>query len=104
MEHRLKDIWERATPLRYTRDRTVEDLWGFCRTCYYAEECLGGCTWTAETIFGKPGNNPLCHHRALEMQRAGKRERIVQKERAPGLPFDRGLFELVCEDLPVSQP
>lgn len=98
-EHRLKDIWERAKPLRYTRDRTTDDLWGFCRTCYYADECRGGCTWTAESLFGKPGNNPLCHHRALEMQRAGKRERIVQTERAPGTPFDHGRFELVVEDL-----
>ena len=98
-EHRLKDIWERAAPLRYTRDRTVDDLWGYCRTCYYAEECRGGCTWTAETLFGKPGNNPLCHHRALEMDRAGKRERVVQRETAPGLPFDRGRFELICEDV-----
>ncbi len=98
-EHRLKDIWERSKPLRYTRDRTVDDLWGFCRTCYYADDCRGGCTWTAETLFGKPGNNPLCHHRALEMQRAGKRERIVQSERAPGMPFDRGRFELVVENL-----
>lgn len=102
-EHRLKEIWERSKPLRYTRDRTAADLWGFCGTCYYAEECLGGCTWTAETLFGTPGNNPLCHHRALEMQRAGKRERIVQKERAPGTPFDRGRFELVVEDLQTSK-
>jgi radical SAM protein with 4Fe4S-binding SPASM domain len=96
-EHRLKDLWERAAKLRYTRDRTVDDLWGYCRTCYYAEECRGGCTWTSESFLGKPGNNPLCHHRALEMQRAGKRERFVQRESAPGMPFDRGRFELVCE-------
>ena len=43
----LRDIWERAAPLRFTRDRTVDDLWGFCRTCYYADECSAGCTWTA---------------------------------------------------------
>jgi len=99
-QHSLKDIWERATPLRYTRDRTTDVLWGFCASCYYAEECRGGCTWTAESILGKPGNNPLCHHRALEMDRAGKRERIVPKESAPGVPFDHGRFEVVCEDLP----
>ena len=69
-DNSLKDIWERSAPLRYTRDRTVEDLWGFCRTCYYADECRAGCTWTAFTFFRKPGNNPYCHHRALEMQRA----------------------------------
>jgi radical SAM protein with 4Fe4S-binding SPASM domain len=95
----LKDIWERSAPLRYTRDRTVDDLWGFCRTCYYAEECRAGCTWTAFTFFRKPGNNPYCHHRALEMQRAGKRERLIPKERAPGEPFDYGSFELIVEQV-----
>lgn len=101
-EQRLKDIWERAKPLRYTRDRTVADLWGFCATCYYADECRGGCTWTAQSIHGKPGNNPLCHHRALEMDRAGRRERIVPREPAPGVPFDHARFEVVCEDAQTS--
>jgi radical SAM protein with 4Fe4S-binding SPASM domain len=99
-ENKLVDIWERTAPLRYTRDRTIEDLWGFCRTCYYADTCRAGCTWTSEALLGKPGNNPMCHHRALELQRAGKRERVVQVELAPGVPFDQGRFELIVEDLP----
>jgi radical SAM protein with 4Fe4S-binding SPASM domain len=98
-EHRLVDIWERSAKMRYTRDRTVDDLWGYCRTCYYAETCLAGCTWTAESLLGRPGNNPLCHHRALEHRRIGKRERLVQVEVAPGTPFDQGRFELVVEDM-----
>jgi radical SAM protein with 4Fe4S-binding SPASM domain len=102
-EHTLKDIWERASALRYTRDRTVDDLWGFCRTCYYADECRAGCTWTADVLFGRPGNNPYCHHRALELARHGKRERVVQVENAPGRPFDNGRFELVLEDLPQGE-
>jgi radical SAM protein with 4Fe4S-binding SPASM domain len=100
LDSSLKDVWERSARLRYTRDRSVEDLWGYCRSCYYAEECRAGCTWMAHSLFGKPGNNPYCHHRALEMQRLGKRERVVLKQAAPGLPFDRGLFELVVEDSP----
>ncbi len=96
---RLVDIWERAAPMRFNRGRTADSLWGYCRSCYYADTCKGGCTWTAEAILGKPGNNPWCHHRALEMQRAGKRERLVQVERAPGLPFDQGRFELIVDDL-----
>ena len=96
---RLKDIWERAEALRFTRDRKLDDLWGFCRTCYYAEECMSGCTWTAHSTLGKPGNNPFCHHRALEMQKAGKRERLVLAEAAPGEPFDFGRFEIVVEDV-----
>jgi radical SAM protein with 4Fe4S-binding SPASM domain len=94
----LADIWRRATPLRYTRDRTRHGLWGYCATCYYADECRAGCTWTADAVLGRPGNNPYCHHRALEMQRMGKRERLVRVEEAPGEPFDHGRFELVVED------
>lgn len=95
---RLVDIWERAAPMRFNRGRTVDSLWGYCRSCYYADVCKGGCTWTSEALLGKPGNNPMCHHRALEMRAVGKRERLIQIERAPGLPFDQGRFELVVED------
>jgi len=98
----LQDIWERAEALRYTRDRTAKDLWGYCATCYYADECRAGCTWTSFVVFGKPGNNPYCHHRALEMQKDGKRERVIPAEPAPGQPFDHGRFELVIEPWPKS--
>lgn len=93
----LRDIWERATPLRYARDRTVRDLWGHCATCYYADDCRAGCTWTSDVLFGRPGNNPYCHHRALQLKKRGLRERIVAVASAPGEPFDHGLFELVEE-------
>jgi radical SAM protein with 4Fe4S-binding SPASM domain len=99
-DNSLKDIWERSAPLRYTRDRTVDDLWGYCRTCYYADVCRAGCTWTSFVLFGKAGNNPYCHHRALEMQSKGRRERVERRELAPGLPFDHGRFELIEEDDP----
>lgn len=96
---KLQDIWERAEPLRFTRNRTVDDLWGYCRSCYYANTCRAGCTWMGDTLLGKPGNNPYCHHRALEMQRMGKRERIERVESAPGEPFDFGLFRIVEEPI-----
>ncbi len=96
-DHSLVDLWERASALRYTRDRTVEDLQGFCRTCYYADTCRAGCTWTASVLFGRPGDNPYCHHRALERDREGLRERLVLREPAPGEPFDHGIFELLLE-------
>lgn len=97
----LLDIWERAAPLRYTRDRTVEDLWGYCRSCYYADVCRAGCTWTSDVFFGKPGNNPYCHHRALEFAAKGQRERLVRVAAAPGQPFDHGRFELQVENIPT---
>ncbi len=95
---RLVEIWERSAPMRFNRGRGVESLWGYCATCYYADVCKAGCTWTSEAFLGKPGNNPMCHHRALELQRQGKRERFVQIARAPGLPFDQAVFELIVED------
>ena len=102
-DHSLRDIWERAEPLRFTRERTQRDLWGFCSTCYYAEACLAGCSWTTHVLFGKPGNNPFCHHRALELFREGKRERLVKTRPAEGAPFDYGRFEIVEERWPPSE-
>jgi radical SAM protein with 4Fe4S-binding SPASM domain len=98
----LRDIWERSTLLRFTRDRTADDLWGRCRGCYYAEHCLGGCTWTTHVLFGRPGNNPFCHHRALELLREGKRERIVRTDDAFGMPFDYGRYAIVEEEWPAG--
>ena len=95
----LEAIWERSEPLRHMRDRTLDDLWGYCRTCYYAEECMAGCTWTSFVTLGRAGNNPFCHHRAIEMARDGKRERIVKATEAPGEPFDHGTFEIVVESI-----
>jgi radical SAM protein with 4Fe4S-binding SPASM domain len=102
-DHSLRDIWERSKPLRFTRDRTVEDLWGHCRTCYYADTCRAGCSWTSHVLFGKPGNNPYCHHRALELLREGRRERVVKTLDASGTPFDYGRFEIVEEAFPADE-
>jgi radical SAM protein with 4Fe4S-binding SPASM domain len=98
-DHALSDIWERSEPLRFTRDRDGSELWGFCAECYYAPECKAGCTWTATSLFGRPGNNPYCHHRALEHARRGLRERLVLVEEAPGDAFDHGIWAIVLESL-----
>ncbi len=102
---RLLEIWQRSERLRYTRDMTVENHnWGFCKTCYYAEVCKGGCTWTSSVLFGKPGNNPYCHHRALDFHARGLRETLVQREAAPGAPFDHGLWEIHIEPRTLKDP
>ncbi|MBK7858663.1 MAG: radical SAM protein [Archangiaceae bacterium] len=90
----LAEVWSRLAVRR-----TVEDLWGFCKSCPYAETCLGGCTFTAHAFFGRPGNNPYCHYRARTLAARGVRERLVLKQQAPGRPFDHALFELVEEPL-----
>lgn len=101
-DHRLVDIWERADELRFTRDDRKTELWGYCAGCYYGEACLSGCTWTGHVLFGKRGNNPYCHHRALELLREGKRESLVQVQTAPNQPFDHGRFEIREEDWPAE--
>jgi len=100
----LEDIWRKTPELSFTRTRTIDDLWGFCRSCYYADMCRAGCTWTTTVLFGKAGNNPYCHHRALELAGQGLRERIEQVEAAPGEPFDHGRFELVLESIDGQNP
>jgi len=93
----LNNIWWETDQLGINRGRTSEELWGYCSSCYYADICKAGCTWTTSVLFGRAGNNPYCHHRVLELSKQGLRERIAQVEKAPGVPFDHGRFELILE-------
>jgi radical SAM protein with 4Fe4S-binding SPASM domain len=102
-DYSLEEIWQRSAPLRFTRDRTVDELWGYCAKCYYRETCLAGCSWTTHVLFGRRGNNPFCHHRALELLREGRRERIVRTEAAAGMPIDFGKYEIVEEGWPDGE-
>ena len=58
---------------------------------------MAGCTWTSHALMGRAGNNPMCYHRALEMDRKGLRERLVKMKDAPGHSFDNGEWEIVVE-------
>lgn len=100
----IRTIVEEAPALRYFRERGTEDLWGFCKTCYYADVCKAGCSWTSHSLFGKPGNNPYCIHRALQYEHQGLRETLRIAEAAPGLPFDHGRYELSLEPWPTDDP
>jgi radical SAM protein with 4Fe4S-binding SPASM domain len=103
-ERSLAAIWKDSPELAFNRARTVADLWGFCRTCDFAADCLGGCTFTAHSLLGRPGNNPYCHYRARTHARRGLRERLVPGAAADGLPFDNGVFEVVVEPLDAPDP
>lgn len=92
----LAEIFARSEVLRSTRERV--ERWGHCATCYYGSVCRGGCTWAGHTLFGRPGNNPMCHHRALELAARGRRERLVPAAAAPEVPFGHGLWEIVEEE------
>ena len=102
----LEHIWEHSEAVRFARDRDAEELWGHCRTCYYADACRAGCSWTAHCTLGRRGNNPFCYHRVTQLRKKGIRERLVMKERAPHVPYDHGVFELVEEpwDAPPLPP
>jgi Y-X(10)_GDL-associated radical SAM protein len=101
-EMTLDRIWETSPEIHFGRLRSKEDLWGFCRDCYYADVCRGGCTWTSHSLLGRPGNNPYCHHRVLKLQKEGLRERIVKRREASPASFGVGEFELVMERIPGS--
>lgn len=96
----LNDIVYNTPELTHIKERTKDDLWGFCKTCYYADVCKAGCTWTSTCLLGREGNNPYCIHRAIEHEKQGKRERVVKVEQAPGEPFDNGRYEIIVEDMP----
>lgn len=100
----LAELWNTSPEITFTRTRTIDDLWGFCRTCPFASVCMGGCSFTAHSLFGKPGNNPYCHFRARTLAAQNKRERLVPTTPAEGKPFDHGRFEIVEEPLDAPEP
>ncbi|WGS54237.1 GDL motif peptide-associated radical SAM/SPASM maturase [Paraburkholderia sp. D15] len=100
----LEEIWRTSEAIHFGRLRSVDDLWGFCRSCYYADVCRGGCTWTSHSLLGKPGNNPYCHYRVIELQKQGLRERIAKVEEAGPASFAVGRFDLVTERIDDGTP
>ena len=98
----LEQIWEHSDVIAFTRDRTLDELWGFCKGCYYAEVCRAGCSFTSHTTLGRRGNMPFCYYRASQLRKQGLRERLVHKVRAAGDPYDFGRFELAVEAWPSA--
>ena len=107
-DYSLRTIIEESEELRFNlgadTPKGTEHLWGFCKTCEFAELCRGGCSWTAHVFFDRRGNNPYCHHRALTQAKNGKRERVEIKHRAKGNPFDNGEFALIEEPIDAPRP
>jgi Y-X(10)_GDL-associated radical SAM protein len=102
-EMSVGDIWRHSEKMSFGRLRDVEELWGYCRTCYYADVCRAGCTWTSESLLGKRGNNPYCHHRVLDLAKHGLRERVVKIREAPQESFAVGEFALITEAIPGAE-
>ncbi|MDZ8262448.1 nif11-class peptide radical SAM maturase 3 [Nostoc sp. ChiQUE01b] len=105
-DYSLRTIIEETEELRFNlgadTPKGTSHLWGFCKTCEFAQLCRGGCSWTAHVFFDKRGNNPYCHHRALTQEKGGIRERVFLQRRADGNPFDNGEFALIEE--PINAP
>lgn len=53
-------------------------------------------------LLEKRRNMPYCHHRAEQLQREGKRERLVLIKKVPREPFDFGRFEPIEENIPTE--
>jgi radical SAM protein with 4Fe4S-binding SPASM domain len=94
----LTSIWLDTPELTFARERRTTPT-GFCDSCYYKPVCNGGCTWIGHSLLGKPGDNPFCHHRVLELRRQGLRESIRHVGDAPGTAFDHGLFAVDVQTL-----
>ncbi len=95
-EEGLAALWTKPQ-IDSLRERTRSDLWGYCAECYYADVCKGGCTAVSEPLMGRPGNNPFCHYRALQMDEQGMRERIELVRPAAPDGFAFALFRVVRE-------
>ena len=104
----LQDILENAPELNFLPaaddPEALTHLWGFCAECEFAPVCRGGSPWTAHVFFGRHGNNPYCHHRALTNDAGGIRERLVRKQLPQGQPYDHGVFEIVEEHANAAWP
>ena len=95
-ERTLRDIW---SEIAAERSQVPTVLWGRCGTCAYAKSCGAGCTWTSHVLFGRPGNNPFCHWRALTLIEAGRIEQIEKVGVAPGTSFDHGLHRIIEDNV-----
>ncbi|MEO0014385.1 MAG: hypothetical protein RLZZ535_2774, partial [Cyanobacteriota bacterium] len=102
----LREIVEQTEELKFNlkagTEQGTDHMWGFCKTCEFAELCRGGCSWTAHVFFDRRGNNPYCHHRALKQAKQGIRERVYPVVKASGNPFDNGEFAIIEE--PIDAP
>jgi radical SAM protein with 4Fe4S-binding SPASM domain len=91
-EHELREV---AAKLAQEAVERPTELWGFCKACRHASRCRAGCTWTSHVLFGRPGNNPFCHSRALALAESGLVEKLEPALPAPGQPFDFGRYRIV---------
>ena len=72
----LREIWTRPGAFAWNRNRSRQDLGGFCRLCRFADLCLGGCTNVRLTMTDTADQNPYCAYRLSVEQLIPKIKRI----------------------------
>jgi radical SAM protein with 4Fe4S-binding SPASM domain len=98
--HALRELWDNAPELRIGLSRS--HVHGYCAECYYSRICRGGCTGVAIGLTGQRGDNPYCHHRALEFARRGLRERLVLRGVETRGRRGHNLFDIQVEPMPAD--
>ncbi len=98
--HALRELWDNAPELRI--GVSPSHVHGYCAECYYSRICRGGCTGVAIGLTGQRGDNPYCHHRALEFARRGLRERLVLRGVETRGRRGHNLFDIQVEPMPAD--
>ena len=90
--------------LAFARDRTVAELWGFCRTCRVRRDLPRRLQLHGPRRVRPSRQQPVLSLPGAHARKQGLRERLVAATAADGRPFDCGTFELVLEPLDAPDP
>ncbi|MBN2444498.1 MAG: radical SAM protein [Spirochaetales bacterium] len=86
-EFSLKEIWTRPGGFAWNREFTRDKLKGFCKTCQYAQRCLGGCSGAKLTLSNSLYENKYCSYRnkvekeQKKMESINNYDELLQKAR-----------------------
>ncbi|MCP4213546.1 MAG: radical SAM protein [bacterium] len=64
----LEEIWTRPGAFAWNRELSKEKLSGFCHTCQYGCDCLGGCAGTKLIRFNSISENKFCSYRCAVLK------------------------------------
>ncbi|MBN2529683.1 MAG: radical SAM protein [Deltaproteobacteria bacterium] len=92
----LSEIWHREGAFSYTRNWSINELGGFCKTCDKASICKGGCT-AKKVASGDGVENPMCIYRAYHEQRLSG-QYISKQAAAITLAMLLGAGVAACEE------
>jgi radical SAM protein with 4Fe4S-binding SPASM domain len=73
----LEELWTRPGAFSWNRDRSREELTGFCKICQYAEYCLAGCSCIRRLRYKTMTETKFCAYYAAVEKEREKVSRIV---------------------------